>query len=110
MSDILENNTYQIQELLVRMERNNKLIQRLAQKLGSYTCEPHDYSCFEKLYELKRSFKEYTNDQKRIMDSLKQKKGQSTEDLDGEIEHHFAHFKQLEKDIAAYLLDTDKYS
>lgn len=110
MSDILENNTYQIQELLVRMERNNKLIQRLSKKLGSYTCEPHDYSCFEKLYELKRSFKEYTGDQKRIMDSLKEKMGQTTEDLGDEIEHHFAHFKQLEKDIAAYLLDTDKYS
>ena len=110
MNDILENNTYQIQELLVRMERNNKLIQRLAKKICSYTCEPHDYSCFEKLYEIKRSFKEFTNDQKRITDSLKEKTGQTTEGLDDEIEHHFAHFKQLEKDIASYLLDTDKYS
>lgn len=110
MSDILENSTYQIQELLVRMERNNKLIQRLAEKLSSYTCEPHDHSCFERLYELKRSFRRYTTDQKHIMDRLKQKTKQIPEDLDKEIEHHFEHFKQLEKDMASYLLDTDKYS
>ncbi|WP_422351617.1 hypothetical protein [Flagellimonas sp.] len=109
MANLTKNCKDSIQDLLVRMERNNNIIQRLAKKINSYTCEPRDYSCFEKLYELKQSFKTYTGQQNRIMDLIKQKRGEA-KSLKADIQLHLERFKKLEQDIAAYLLATDQYS
>lgn len=109
MNDVTENSTGQIQELLIRMERNNNIIQRLSKKLSSYTCEPNNSSCFEKLYDLKHSFKVFTGQQKQIMELLKQKRGMA-KNLQKDIQLHLERFKQLEQDMAAYILDTNQYS
>jgi hypothetical protein len=108
MSHVVENSTYEVQELLVRLERNNRVIQRLSKKLCSYTCEPNNPSCFEKLYEIKNKFKVFAKHQKEIMEVLKSRKDESRE-LDVKIELHLKRFKQLERDIAGYLLDTQKH-
>ncbi|TXN35671.1 hypothetical protein FVB32_13920 [Flagellimonas hymeniacidonis] len=109
MSNVTENSTVQIQELLIRMQRNNNIIQRLSKKLNSYTCEPNNHSCFEKLYELKHSFKVFASQQNQIMQLVKQKKG-IAKNLQKDIQLHLDRFKQLERDMAAYLLDTNQYS
>lgn len=109
MASLTQNSKDSIQDLLIRMERNNNIIQRLTKKINSYTCEPRDYSCFEKLYELKQNFKTYTGQQHRIMDLLKQKKVE-VKSLKADIQLHLERFKRLEQDIAAYLLATDQYS
>lgn len=109
MNNVTENSTDHIQELLIRMDRNNNIIQRLSKKLNSYTCEPNNSSCFEKLYDLKHSFKVFTSQQKQIMELLKQKKG-FAKSLQKDIQLHLDRFKQLEQDMAAYILDTNQYS
>ncbi|MFD2098561.1 hypothetical protein [Flagellimonas iocasae] len=108
MTHVVENSTYEVQELLVRLERNNKVIQRLSKKLCSYTCEPNNPSCFEKFYELKNKFKVFAKYQKQIVEALKAREFESPE-LDRDIELHLERYKQLEKDIAGYLLDTQKH-
>ncbi len=109
MADIKKSSPEPIQELLIRMERNNNIIQRLSKKINSYTCEPHDSSCFEKLYELRQSFKDFSGQQHRIMELLKQKKGEA-KNLHQDIQLQLDRFKQLEQDIAAYILATNQYS
>lgn len=108
MQEPTEKKTRQIQELLIRMDRNNTIIQTLSKKLNSYTCEPHDSSCFEKLYDLKRSFKLFNVHQSRIKSLLKTKPTMTTE-LNAEIKQHLQRFTNLEKNMAAYLLDTNQY-
>lgn len=109
MNDVTENSTGQIQKLLIRMERNNNIIQRLSKKLNSYTCEPNNSYCFEKFYDLKHSFKTFSGQQNQIMQLLKQKQG-IADNLRKDIQLHLNRFKQLEKDMAAYLLDMNQYS
>lgn len=108
MIPVAEQSTHQVQELLVRLERNNKIVQRLSKKLCSYTCEPNNPSCFEKLYEIKNSFKVFAKHQSDIVELLKTKKDEAPE-LDRKIELHLERFQQLEKDIAGYLLDTQQH-
>ncbi|MCL6265890.1 hypothetical protein [Flagellimonas myxillae] len=109
MDSLTKNSKDSLQELLVRFERNNKMVQRLSKKINSYTCEPNNLSCFEKLYELRQSFKAYANQQNKIMQLLKQKKVEA-KNLKADIKRHLEYFKKLEQEIAAYLLATDQYS
>ncbi len=108
MDGLKQKDAAQIQELLIRMDRNNTIIKKLSEKLNSYTCEPHDSSCFEKFYDLKQSFKQFTVHQNRIVGILKSKSTVPSA-LDIEINQHLKLFKKLEKDMAAYLLDTNQY-
>ncbi|NAY90899.1 hypothetical protein GTQ34_03115 [Muricauda sp. JGD-17] len=108
MNKTAEGNTKEIQELLIRMERNNNLVQRLSRKLNSYTCEPNNRSCFEKLDNLRRSFRVFKDQQNHLLRLLHQKKEQ-TEQMEGQIKLHLQRFKDLEKEIAAYILTTNKY-
>lgn len=109
MNLITENTMQALQELIIRMERNNKILKRLSQKINSYTCEPNDHSCFEKLYNLKRSFRSFVDHQNRIMVLINQKKGEAT-NLDEDIRLHLKRFKQLEGDVEAYLLELNRHS
>ncbi|WP_420322615.1 hypothetical protein [Flagellimonas sp.] len=108
MDGLAKNNTAQIQELLIRMDRNNTIVQNLAKKLNSYTCEPHDSSCFERLYNLRRSFKLFNTHQSRIKAWLKTKPTLNSE-LKTDVKQHLERFNSLEKDMAAYILDTNQY-
>ena len=108
MIPVAQQNTHQVQELLVRLERNNKVIQRLSKKLCSYTCEPNNPSCFEKLYEIKHDLRIFANHQEHILALLKTKKDETPE-LDRKIELHLERFKQLEEDIARYFLVTQQH-
>ena len=109
MEHIAENKTYQIQDLLIRMDRNNKIIQRLSKKLNSYTCEPNNPSCFEQLYDLKQSLKRFTAQQRNIMELIRQKNG-ATKNMEEDILLQLKRFKVLDKEIAAYLLSTSQHT
>ncbi|MDC6386304.1 hypothetical protein D2V93_17805 [Flagellimonas taeanensis] len=110
MDPISENSTYQKQELLIRMERNHEVIQRLSKKLCSYTCEPKCPSSFEKYNDLKRNFKLFEKYQKNIMDLIHRKKAGAVQGLEREVQLHLKRFRELEADIASYLLDTLEHS
>lgn len=109
MASATEPGTEHIQELVIRLERNNTIIQRLSKKINSYTCEPNNSSCFEKLYELRQSFKTFAGQQNKIASLLQKNSGQESK-LHADIQSHLKLFKKLEKDIAAYLLATGQYS
>ena len=98
-----------IPELLIRLERNHNTIQRLSKKLNSYTCEPNNYSCFEKFYELKQGFQNFTGKQKQLVSQLKSAGKSEIGSLEAELKRHTEMFRKLEQDMAAYLLDTNKY-
>ena len=108
MSNLTSSNVFSTQELLIRLERNNMAMLRLSKKLSSYTCEPNNRSCFEKLYELRQGFKSFATRQSQLVGLIKEKKTIG-ETLDSEISKHLRSFKKLESDMAAYLLDTNKY-
>ncbi|WP_228236056.1 hypothetical protein [Allomuricauda sp. M10] len=108
MAHIAENSIHTKQELLVRMERNNATIQRLFNKLGSYTNEPKCPSDFEKFNALKNSFKIFTKHQKEIADLIKKQKDGISAVLEFEIREQMGRFRKLESDFAAYLLNMGK--
>ncbi|MEM9647210.1 MAG: hypothetical protein AAF969_01935 [Bacteroidota bacterium] len=108
MASATEQQREQFQELVIRLERNNNMIQRLSKKVNSYTCEPNNSSCFEKLYDLRHSFKVFSAQQKQIVSLLNQNTGEGQK-LHGDIQSHLERFKELERDIAAYLLATGQY-
>nr|WP_299382341.1 hypothetical protein [Allomuricauda sp.] len=109
MRNLTKNTTESIQDLIVQMERNHTAVQRFSKKVNSYTCEPTNSSCFEKLYELRQAFKVFIIQQNRIMGLLKQRKV-GAQNLKSDILQQLERFKQLEQDIAAYLLATNPYS
>lgn len=108
MESIVQNSIHQKQELMVRMERNNKTVQRLSKKLGSYTCEPKNRTSFEQFNEIKQRFNSFSNHQKRLMELLQQKKNGLSDSLEKEIQQHLKRYRELESAIAAYLLDLGK--
>ncbi len=108
MGNLTKNRVIPAPELLIRMERNHTAMHRLLQKLSSYTCEPNNKSCFEKLYELRQDFKSFSDRQLKLTSLLKAKKD-IDENLNREVEYHLKSFKQLESDMASYLLDTNQY-
>ena len=108
MSGIKHKETSQIQEALIRLERNNNTVRSFAKKLNSYTCEPNNSSCFEKFYNLKRNFQLFNAHQNRISALIKEKTTHYKR-LDEEVKMQLKRFKQLEADIASYLLDANKH-
>lgn len=103
MENIAPNTLKDQRELLVRLERNHRMVQRLADKLNSYTYEPRCPKGFERYYELNRSIKNFTTHQNQVMSKLGTEKSNTRE-----IELHLERFKKLESEFAAYILDLKK--
>lgn len=91
-------------EHLVRMERNYEVIQGLSLKLSSYTCEPRCASQFERYIELKQSFRRFEEHQKQLSAMIQEGRGFSGT-LEREVQLHFDRYRQLESDVAGYLLE-----
>lgn len=108
MNKTVENNASEFQELLIRLERNNRLVQRLSRKLNSYTCEPTDRSCFERFDNLKRAFRSF-KDQHGNLSKLLSERNEPSVSLKTQIQSHLERFRELEKEIAQYILSTNKY-
>lgn len=104
MGQITESSTSKNYELLARMQRNHEVIQRLSKKLCSYTYEPKCASHFEKYLKLKNSFKTFEKHQNQISEMAGRRKGGIAHNLDLEIQLHLNRFKQLQVEIAEYLL------
>ena len=105
MGQITESRTSKNYELLALMQRNHEVIQRLSKKLCSYTYEPKCASHFEKYLKLKNSFKTFEKHQKQINEMAVRRKSGIVHNLDLEIQLHLNRFKQLQAEIAEYLLN-----
>ncbi|BDW94126.1 hypothetical protein LCL86_10905 [Muricauda ruestringensis] len=94
--------------LLLRVERNDRMVQRLSQKLNSYTYEPKCPQRFEKFHELKDGIHNFRKHQKSLMQKVQQKKNDLSHGLEKEIRVHLDRFKKLESDFASYLFSLDR--
>lgn len=108
MQHISPNTIEHKQELLVRVERNERMVQRLSEKLNSYTFEPKCPQRFEKFYELNRHIQEFRKHQNRLLSKIRNQKIDLPETDTHEIESHLNRFKVLESEFAAYLFDLKK--
>ncbi|WP_127141851.1 hypothetical protein [Flagellimonas marinaquae] len=108
MSHLTQFTTKEQQALVMRVERNHRMVQRLNEKLKSYTHEPKCPRRFEKFYELNKSIQNFKKYDARIMSIIRQRH-LDFGDLDQkEVENHINRFKKLESDFASYLLELDK--
>ncbi|MEM9000804.1 MAG: hypothetical protein AAGB24_11120 [Bacteroidota bacterium] len=95
-------------ELLIRVKRNHSNVQRFLKVLSSYTCEPTDYNCFERLADLKDSFHKLKGEQEQLIASITTAPV-LTSDLKNLVQLQLQQFQELEAMVAAYMLDSKSY-
>ncbi|MBO0341024.1 MAG: hypothetical protein VX798_11655 [Bacteroidota bacterium] len=105
MQNATQNSIKYQQELLVKVERNNRMVQRLSEKLSSYTYEPKCPQQFEKYYELNKSIQNYKKYQKQVMSKIRKHELDLSDANNKEVVNHLNRFKELERDFASYLRD-----
>lgn len=105
MENIIKDKNIGRQEHLIRLERNHEVIQGLSLKLSSYTCEPRYASQFERYIELKNSFRMFEEHQKHLSSMIQEKGSRLSDNFDREVQLHLDRYRQLESDVAGYLLE-----
>ena len=106
MKSTIDHSTMKMHELLIRLERCSHIVPRLGKRLNSYICEPKNPSHFEKLYSLKQDFKVFVHQQNKIVELVKQ--NERADSLKNDIQLHLNRFKELQQQIAAYLLTREQ--
>ena len=59
-----------LEQLILRLERNHQCVLRMTKALNSYRYEPKNYECFIKLRELKSAFSRLAQDQLSLFDEI----------------------------------------
>ena len=108
MEHIIKDRGIGRQEHLIRLERNHEIIQGLSMKLSSYTSEPRYASQFERYIELKNSFRIFEDHQQRLSSMFQESGSEFPEGFEGEIQLQFDRYRQLESDVAGYLLEMEE--
>ena len=96
-----------IDRLVVRLERNHQYVLRLARKLNSYKYEPRNYDCFIRLRDLRTGFDALAKDQMQLFDAM-QHRNLNYADSEKQLHSLMHRFRQLESDMAAYVLDSQQ--
>ncbi|MBT8187547.1 MAG: hypothetical protein HKP38_00650 [Croceitalea sp.] len=94
----------QLDQLVIRLERNHQCILRMAKKLSSYRYEPKNYEGFIKLRELRMGFKALIDDHRLAFEALNRKALEKYEAHD-RVNALLTRYQDLEKEMAAYILD-----
>ncbi|MDT0607624.1 hypothetical protein [Croceitalea rosinachiae] len=97
-----------LDQLVVRLERNHRCVLRQINKMNSYRFEPKDYECFIRLRDLRLSLKQLSQDQMNLFDQLQRNTYQFNEATEL-VEEVLQRFKKIEGELASYLLDTKGY-
>lgn len=95
-----------INEMRFKLERNHTEIQTLLDKLNSYTCEPTNYECFERLRNLRDDIQNLKKEHLKLFSRFDIKQWKSSEDLLEIMRNQITSFKELDRKIGAYLIDT----
>jgi predicted nuclease with TOPRIM domain len=98
-----------INEMLFKLERNHAEIQTLLGKLNSYTCEPTNYECFERLRDLRDNIESLKKRHLLLFSELDSKQLNNQSELVKKMRNQIAAFKELDQKIGAYLIDTNGY-
>ncbi|NKI32359.1 hypothetical protein [Croceivirga thetidis] len=86
-----------------RLERESEAVSRLLKKTTSYRFEPKDYSCFQLLQQLRIELEELSNQQQIALTEYNSKGSIADSDI-ADIEELSSRFKELETNMATYLL------
>ncbi|MDT0539769.1 hypothetical protein [Croceitalea sp. P059] len=91
----------------IRLKRNYNRALNLQRKMTSYRYEPKDYEGFIRLRNLRTELKDLTLDQLELLQKVKEQQFdfKTSETI---FETIFLRYKQLDRDIARYVLDIQK--
>ncbi len=104
-----QQNSALINEMLFKLERNHTEIQTLLGKLNSYTCEPTNYECFERLRDLRDDIEALKKRHLELFRTIDVKQLDKQEELVEKMRDQIASFKELDSKIGAYVIDTNGY-
>lgn len=88
--------------LVIRLERNQKDLRQLKNKLNSYICEPRTYSLFERIESLKSGLETLNNSNTQIIRSLKSRK-KSVETYVDSAREQLSQFNKLQQSVEDYV-------
>ncbi|GMN08916.1 hypothetical protein MTsPCn9_06280 [Croceitalea sp. MTPC9] len=95
-----------INEMRFKLERNHTEIQTLLDKLNSYTCEPTNYECFERLRNLRDDIQALKKEHLKLFSRFDIRQWKNQDDLVKIMREQIASFRELDRKIGAYVLDT----
>jgi two-component sensor histidine kinase len=109
LMESIKKNTSVVNELLFKLERNHTEIQTLLARINSYTCEPTNYECFERLRDLRDDIESLKTSHLKLFREIDLKQLNREEDLVTKMRSQIEAFKELDYKIGAYLIDTKGY-
>lgn len=95
-----------VNQLMMKLERNQSIIFQYLKQLNSYRCEPTDYQCFLQVGQLKGGLKELAAEQQELITKTN-RSAKGNDKLFQTIEHLLGRFQQLETDMTQYLRETN---
>ncbi len=90
-------------KLVIRLERNQRDLDQLKNKLNAYTCEPKTQSLFERIEQLKNGLENLTASNIEILQNIKEKKKAADGYIDS-IRDQFIKFNQLQANVEEYIV------
>jgi len=106
--DVRGGHEMDIDQLLLKLERNQATVQRITTRLSSYRMEPTNAECFERLADLRMGFRDLARDQVLLLGLLKNSKVH-IEDQWSKVMNLFGRYQELQEDLASYLLLSRGY-
>ncbi len=92
-----------MEQLILKLERNQATVQRICSRLSSYKMEPTSRECFDRLADLRMGFRDLAKDQVLILGLIKNSHDYH-DDQWTKIMDLFGRYDELQKDLASYLL------
>ena len=94
--------------LVLRLERNEKYVRQLRNKLNSYVCEPNTYSLFERIQTLKNGLDSFSTNNREIIATIRDHK-KSVEDYIDKVKQQISEFNELRKNVDDYVEVANNY-
>ncbi len=95
-----------IQEMLMTLERNHVQIQQTLQKLNSYKCEPTCYEAFKRLQDLRDDIDRLKKEHLDLFQTIDLRQMTADKPVISKMRNQIQGFKELDRRIGIYLLDT----
>ncbi len=88
--------------LVLRLERNQREVGQLKNKLNSYVCEPKTYSLFERIETLKTGLERLSSTNREIIQALRERK-KSVGDYMENVRQQLSEFHELQQGVHDYV-------
>lgn len=98
-----------VNELLFKLERNRAKIKVLLGRLNSYTCEPTNYECFERLRDLRDDIAALKVSHLELSRNVDAQELDDQQTVIQQMQDQIDAFNELDHKIGTYFLDTKGY-